>query len=318
MITFEELKKNKEIRTYIDVADRSLAALGFTEHSFAHVVKVAQTAGDILQTLGRSQHEVELVKVAGFLHDIGNAVNRTDHSQSGAVMAFQILRDLGMEPEDLANVVTAIGNQAFGGCTHLSKVSIPKSVTSIGFDAFHNTAYYNDVNNWEENLLYIDGCLVAANPDKLTGTAIIKDGTRLIAGDAFFGSKITAVSIPASVKVVDARAFGECKALTEVHYGGTEAEWKAMRIADENTILSGATKHYRSVQEKADDKPIDWWLVLSIVSGVVAVVTGVLMFLPTKKQESADAETPAEGAVEEETPTETPKKAKKSAAKEEK
>ena len=214
--------------------------------------------------------------------------------------------------------VTTIGNQAFGGCTHLSKVSIPKSVTSIGFDAFHDTAYYNDVNNWEENLLYIDGCLVAANPDKLTGTAIIKDGTRLIAGDAFFGSKITAVSIPASVKVVDARAFGECKALTEVHYGGTEAEWKAMRIADENTILSGATKHYRSVQEKADDKPIDWWLVLSIVSGVVAVVTGVLMFLPKKKQESADAETPAEGAVEEETPTETPKKAKKSAAKEEK
>ena len=114
MITFEELKQNPEIRTYISVADRSLAALGYTEHSFAHVTKVAETAGYILQTLGRDAHEVELVKIAGFLHDIGNAVNRTDHSQSGAVMAFQILRDLDMEPEDLANIVTAIGNHDEG------------------------------------------------------------------------------------------------------------------------------------------------------------------------------------------------------------
>lgn len=114
MITLEQLKQNAEIRTYISVADRSLAALGFTEHSFAHVTKVAETAGYILQTLGRSEHEVELVRVAGYLHDIGNIVNRSEHSQSGAVMAFQILRDLGMDPEDLANVVTAIGNHDEG------------------------------------------------------------------------------------------------------------------------------------------------------------------------------------------------------------
>ena len=114
MITLEKLKENAEIRTYITVADRSLAALGFTEHSFAHVTKVAETAGYILQTLGRSDHEVELVKVAGYLHDIGNIVNRSEHSQSGAVMAFQILRDMGMDPEDLATVVTAIGNHDEG------------------------------------------------------------------------------------------------------------------------------------------------------------------------------------------------------------
>ena len=114
MITLEQLKENAEIRTYITVADRSLAALGFTEHSFAHVTKVAETAGYILQTLGRSDHEVELVKVAGYLHDIGNIVNRSEHSQSGAVMAFQILRDMGMDPEDLATVVTAIGNHDEG------------------------------------------------------------------------------------------------------------------------------------------------------------------------------------------------------------
>ena len=114
MITLEQLKENAEIRTYISVADRSLAALGYTEHSFAHVTKVAETAGYILETLGRPHHEVELVRVAGYLHDIGNIVNRSEHSQSGAVMAFQILRDLGMDPEDLANVVTAIGNHDEG------------------------------------------------------------------------------------------------------------------------------------------------------------------------------------------------------------
>jgi len=114
MISFEELKHNEEIRTYISMADQSLETLGFTEHSFAHVTKVAETAGYILETLGHSAREVELVKIAGFLHDIGNLVNRVDHSQSGAVMAFQILRGMEMGPEELATVVTAIGNHDEG------------------------------------------------------------------------------------------------------------------------------------------------------------------------------------------------------------
>lgn len=114
MITFEELKHNDEIQTYITRADQSLAALGFTEHSFAHVTKVAETAGYILKTMGHSDHDVELVKIAGYLHDIGNLVNRADHSQSGAVMAFQILRDMDICPADLATVVTAIGNHDEG------------------------------------------------------------------------------------------------------------------------------------------------------------------------------------------------------------
>ena len=114
MVTFEELKHNEEIRTYITMADRSLAALGFTEHSFAHVTKVAETAGYILETTGHTAHEVELVKIAGFLHVIGNVVNRVDHSQSGAVMAFQLLRGMDISPEDLATIVTAIGNHDEG------------------------------------------------------------------------------------------------------------------------------------------------------------------------------------------------------------
>ena len=114
MVTFEQLKQNDAIRTYITKADESLIALGYTEHSFAHVTRVAEIGGYILETLGYSKHDVELVKIAGYLHDIGNLVNRIDHSQSGAVMAFRILTELGMPPEDVATVVTAIGNHDEG------------------------------------------------------------------------------------------------------------------------------------------------------------------------------------------------------------
>ena len=110
MVTFEDVKNNPDIRAYISKADESLIALGYTEHSFAHVTKVAEAAAEILHTLGHSEHEIELVKIAGYLHDIGNIVNRIDHAQSGAVMAFRLLDRMNMPPEDIATVVTAIGN----------------------------------------------------------------------------------------------------------------------------------------------------------------------------------------------------------------
>ncbi|MBQ7897599.1 MAG: HD domain-containing protein [Clostridia bacterium] len=114
MITFEDIKKNEEIKTYIKKADESLVSLGYTEHSFAHVVKVATDSGKILETLGYDPHTVDLAKIAGYMHDIGNLVNREDHSQSGAIMAFRILDNLGMPAEDTATVVTAIGNHDEG------------------------------------------------------------------------------------------------------------------------------------------------------------------------------------------------------------
>ena len=113
-MTYEEIRENPAIRVYIRQADEALAALGYTEHSFAHVCKAAQTAGDLLQTLGYDARAVELARIAGYLHDIGNLVNRVDHSQSGAVMAFRILDNLGMPPEDIADVVSAIGNHDEG------------------------------------------------------------------------------------------------------------------------------------------------------------------------------------------------------------
>ena len=114
MLTFEQVQNNPAIRTYIQRADESLIALGFTEHSFAHVGMVARNAAYILETLGYPQRTVEVAKIAAFLHDIGNLVNRVDHSQSGAVMAFRILDNLDCDPEEIATIVTAIGNHDEG------------------------------------------------------------------------------------------------------------------------------------------------------------------------------------------------------------
>ena len=113
-MTFEEIKRNDAIRTYISQADASLLALGFTEHSFAHVGRVAAFAGYILETLGYPARMVELAKIAGYLHDIGNLVNRVEHSQSGAVMAFRILDNMGFPADEISLIVTAIGNHDEG------------------------------------------------------------------------------------------------------------------------------------------------------------------------------------------------------------
>lgn len=114
MLTYEEITKSEAIKTYIIRADESLGALGYTEHSFSHVMHVAQTAGYILESMGYDKRTVELAKIAGYLHDIGNLVNRKDHSQSGAVMAWSILNDMGCDPGEVATIVTAIGNHDEG------------------------------------------------------------------------------------------------------------------------------------------------------------------------------------------------------------
>ena len=122
-MTFEEIKNNENIKTYIKQADKALGALGFTEHSFAHVTRVAHDVKYILSTLGYPQHEIELGMIAGYLHDIGNLVNRVDHSQSGAVMAFRILDNLNMPAEEIALIVSAIGNHDEGTGVPIDEIS---------------------------------------------------------------------------------------------------------------------------------------------------------------------------------------------------
>lgn len=123
MITFESIRDNAAVRAYITRADESLLAQGFTEHSFGHVTHVAKMAAYLLETLGYSEHEIELARIAGYLHDIGNLVNRSEHSQSGAIMAFSILDDMGMPAEDIATITTAIGNHDEGNGVPVNAVA---------------------------------------------------------------------------------------------------------------------------------------------------------------------------------------------------
>lgn len=122
-MTYEQVIQDPAVKVYIAQADASMEALGFTEHSFAHVSQVAQIAGHILEALHYSDRTVELAKIAGYLHDIGNLVNRVDHSQSGAVMAFRILDRMDFPPEEIAQIVTAIGNHDEGNGVPVNPVA---------------------------------------------------------------------------------------------------------------------------------------------------------------------------------------------------
>lgn len=110
MISFEEIKKNEEILAYIRKADKNLEVLGYTDHSAAHTTLVAERAAYILDVLGYSEHEKELAKIAGFMHDIGNAVNRKNHAEYGALLSETILRNTDLSLDDRVMIVSAIGH----------------------------------------------------------------------------------------------------------------------------------------------------------------------------------------------------------------
>lgn len=109
-VTYEYIKRNPDIRTYIQNADAAVAAQGYTEHSFAHVEKVAATVKMIMEGLDCDPRRIELGMIAAYLHDIGNVVNRIDHAQSGAVIAFRLLDNLNMPAEEICTIISAIGN----------------------------------------------------------------------------------------------------------------------------------------------------------------------------------------------------------------
>ena len=123
MITLEEVKNNKDVQAFVNASQKQLKALGYTEHSHRHITIVSNRTGEILSKLGYDEQTIELAKIAGYLHDIGNCVNRVDHAHSGAILAYNILKDLGMEPEDIAEIVMAIGNHDEGTGTAVSAIS---------------------------------------------------------------------------------------------------------------------------------------------------------------------------------------------------
>lgn len=107
---YEEIRNNEEIRALLKKGNANLGVLGFTDHSTAHCALVAERAASILEALGYDEHTIELAKIAGFMHDIGNAVNRSHHAEYGAILAYNILKDLDMSIDDRLTVVAAIGN----------------------------------------------------------------------------------------------------------------------------------------------------------------------------------------------------------------
>ncbi len=110
MITVADVKNDEEVKAIMYMAESQIEALGFTEHSVRHSSIVSKWAGDILEQIGADEHRIELAKIAGYLHDIGNSVNREDHAQSGALLAYKILTRMGMDYRDAAAIMMAIGN----------------------------------------------------------------------------------------------------------------------------------------------------------------------------------------------------------------
>ncbi|MDD6441105.1 MAG: HD domain-containing protein [bacterium] len=110
MVTYKEIRENEEIREYIRKGNANLGVLGYTDHSVAHCAIVAEEAGKILEMFGYSEHEIELAKIAGFMHDIGNCVNRSRHAEYGGLLANEILKGMDISLQDRVTVISAIGH----------------------------------------------------------------------------------------------------------------------------------------------------------------------------------------------------------------
>ncbi len=123
MLTYDDIRHNEEVRALIEAGNDALGVLGYTDHGYAHAGLTATVAGNILETLGYDARTCELARIAGFMHDIGNAVNRTGHALSGATLAFPILRGLGMDPRETVAIITAIGNHDEGTANAVTPLS---------------------------------------------------------------------------------------------------------------------------------------------------------------------------------------------------
>ena len=123
MITLKDIKENKELDALIRGAQKQLNAIGYTEHGHRHISIVSKRAGDILEKLGYPERTVELTRIAGYMHDIGNCVNRVDHAHTGAILAYNILKEIGMPIEEITEIMMAIGNHDENTGTAVSDIS---------------------------------------------------------------------------------------------------------------------------------------------------------------------------------------------------
>ena len=123
MITLEDVKNNEEVQAFVQASQKQIKAIGYTEHSYRHLGIVSKRAGDILRDLGYDERTVELTRIAGYMHDIGNCVNRVDHAHSGAILSYNILKDMGMDVDERTEIMMAIGNHDENTGTAISDIS---------------------------------------------------------------------------------------------------------------------------------------------------------------------------------------------------
>ena len=123
MITLKDIKENKELDALIRGAQKQLNEIGYTEHGHRHISIVSKRAGDILEKLGYPERTVELTRIAGYMHDIGNCVNRVDHAHTGAILAYNILKEMGMPIEEITEIMMSIGNHDENTGTAVSDIS---------------------------------------------------------------------------------------------------------------------------------------------------------------------------------------------------
>ena len=123
MITLKDIKENQELDALIRGAQKQLNAIGYTEHGHRHISIVSKRAGDILEKLDYPERTVELARIAGYMHDIGNCVNRVDHAHSGAIMAYNILKEMEMPVDERTEIMMAIGNHDENTGTAISDIS---------------------------------------------------------------------------------------------------------------------------------------------------------------------------------------------------
>jgi putative nucleotidyltransferase with HDIG domain len=181
MVTIGDIKRSEEVRTFLSIAETQMRVLGYTEHSFRHVSLVSDNAGRILEQLGYPEREVELARIAGYLHDIGNAVNRNDHAHTGAVMAYNILTRMGMDYAEAAGIMMAIGNHDEHTGTAVSNISAALILADKS-DVHRSRVRNTDISTFDihDRVNYaVEKSSIAIDKDKKTAELVLRIDTSI-------------------------------------------------------------------------------------------------------------------------------------------
>ena len=183
--SYDAIKKDEEINLLIERGNQVLGELGFTEHSIKHATKVAQEAARILKELGYSVHEIELSRIAGYMHDIGNSINRNDHAHSGAIMAYQILKERKMPLADAIIVATAIGQHDEATGTAVDAALILADKTDVRRNRVRNQVIANFDSHDRVNYAALESHLQIKKEKKVIQMELEMDDTMCTVMDYF-------------------------------------------------------------------------------------------------------------------------------------